>query len=76
MVQIEPSKRLRHFPLRSPVSIFAIFLMATTLPGQPFTIDTIQWTGSPDARINIVFFGDGYQVNEFEKYAEDVDQES
>ena len=40
--------------------------------GQPFEMDTIQWAGDADQRINVVFFGDGYKMDELDKYSEDV----
>lgn len=49
---------------------FAISLATT----QPFPVDTIQWSGPADKRINFVFFGDGYQLHELEQYIEDVKQ--
>ncbi|MDH3652120.1 MAG: M64 family metallopeptidase, partial [Saprospiraceae bacterium] len=62
------------YPWTSPVSngLFFFFCFAFRVIAQPFAIDTLQWTGPPDQRINVVFFGDGYQEAEFDKYAADV----
>lgn len=43
-----------------------------TSNAQEFPIDTIQYNGSSDTLINIVFVGDGYTASEQEKYIENV----
>lgn len=44
----------------------------TLVAAQPFPIDTIQWSGPADKRINFVFLGDGYQQHELDQYIKDV----
>jgi len=39
---------------------------------QPYPIDTIQWTGHADQRINMVFLSDGYQAQELDQYILDA----
>jgi len=49
-----------------------LLIACTPLTAQVFDVDTIQYMGSDDKRINIVFLGDGYQVSELDKYNQDV----
>ena len=68
------SKPFQLYLWRSRASLeLALWLsLSTSLVGQPFEIDTVQWTGDADQRINLVFFGDGYQIDELVKYNDDV----
>ncbi|MEM8906974.1 MAG: M64 family metallopeptidase, partial [Bacteroidota bacterium] len=43
-----------------------------SLSAQIFEVDTIQYSGAEDKRINIVFLGDGYQSQELNQYRQDV----
>jgi len=50
--------------------IFSLFL--PMLHGQQFPVDAILENGTTDSRINLVFLGDGYRVEEMPKFYEDV----
>lgn len=65
---------LQPYLWRSRVELLVVLLLGLSAStyGQPFVIDTLQWTGDADQRINVVFFGDGYQLDELDKYSEDV----
>ena len=74
MARIISSRLLPHcrFCSRASWWLICVLLHIATLKAQPFNIDTIQWTGSADQRINVVFFGDGYMADELTQYASDV----
>lgn len=48
------------------------FVASIGVNAQPFAVDTIFKNGPLDERINLVFVGDGYQVNELNQYVIDV----
>ncbi len=56
-------------------TIFLLFFLINSqvLNGQVFPIDTILYNGPWPTRIDLVFLGDGYQENEFDKYHSDVE---
>jgi len=52
------------------IPIFALFIQLTS--AQIFDVDTIQYTGSIDNRINLVILGDGYTIAEMSKFNDDA----
>jgi hypothetical protein len=51
-----------------------IMLLATTGRAQVFPVDTLVKNGPLNARINLVFVGDGYQASEMGQYITDVNR--
>lgn len=65
------------FPLLLPkTNWYPLYLLffGLSLGAQPFPVDTIQWTGPADQRIDMVFLSDGYQQEEFDQFRNDVDK--
>ena len=76
MVRKKTLGPLQHYRCKYLVKILYLlcFLICQTSMGQIFEMDTVQWTGDVDQRINIVFFGDGYLENQLDQYRLDVDE--
>jgi len=52
------------------VILFGFFVQLAS--GQIFDVDTIQYTGPIDNRINLVILGDGYTIGEMSQFTDDV----
>ncbi|MEE9363985.1 MAG: M64 family metallopeptidase [Cellulophaga sp.] len=52
--------------------LFVFIFQSLLVSSQTFKVDTIQYNGSSDKRINIVVLSDGYQSSEFDKFIEDT----
>ncbi len=49
-----------------------LFLAHAILFSQTYQVDSIRWQGPSEKRINLVILGDGYQVDELPKFADDA----
>jgi hypothetical protein len=79
MVKMRSLRQLPLFHSIYPVkTLMLAMLMSVTnaLCGQPFPMDTVQWTGEVNSRINLVFFGDGYRSAQLAQYRSDVERVS
>ena len=55
------------------VILFSFFYFSLSTSAQEFSVDTIQYMGDSDKRINFVFISDGYQESELELFKTDVE---
>ena len=55
------------------VILFSFFYFSLSTSAQEFPVDTIQYMGGSDKRINFVFISDGYQESELELFKTDVE---
>ena len=60
--------------MKKILSILIFGLFAHLASAQIFDVDTIQYTGSIDNRINLVILGDGYQSSEQSKFLNDANK--
>lgn len=54
------------------IGLLFTLLSGNFLAAQSFPVDTIQWSGSTEKRINFVYIGDGYTAAEQNKFIQDV----
>lgn len=52
--------------------LLSFMLIVGTVFSQNFNVDTLQYEGAAQNRVNFVFLGDGYQTNELGTYIDDV----
>ena len=62
--------------MRILIITLLIFTGSCFVYSQNFDVDTIQFNGSSDTLINIVFLGDGYMQNELDKFVNDAKKAS
>ena len=53
-------------------NLISLFFLYQSSFGQNFGMEIIRYNGSPDQMLNLVVMGDGYTLNEQEKFIEDV----
>ncbi len=78
MGKTTPTKPLLHslwsYQVRVRLAILWVTLIYTSwIKSQPFPVDTLQWSGPSDRRIDIVFFGDGYLAAQLDRFVVDAE---